>query len=300
MDEFRRISTEDRETLKTYLDRERFRACDYSAGNLVLWSGVYDTCFAVAENTLFIRFRIGGKVNFTFPMGTRDLRDAFTWLRDYCGRTGVPFHMSLVEPEMFERVEAAFPGEYKVSYNRNSADYIYHAGELANFSGKRYHSKKNHVNEFRRTYPGWSYEPVTDESTPACIEMTKAWCAENGCCGNRLKSAEMCVLIKALQNRTALGLSGGYLLADGRIVALALGERCGDMLIEHFEKAFAEVPGAYPMICQQYVLHEAGDAAYVNREEDMGVEGLRQSKESYRPAFMADKGVLATKTGAAE
>ena len=299
MDEFKKISAEDRDTLRTYLDRERFRACDYSAGNLVLWSGVYDTSFAVAQDTLFLRFRVGGTVNFTFPMGARDLPAAFAWLEDYCARTDTPFRMNLVEPAMFERVEAAFPGRFDIAYDRNNADYIYNAADLASFSGKRYHGKKNHVNEFKRSFPDWRYEPITDENTPACIEMAKAWCAENGCCGDRSKAAELCVLVKALQNRRALSLHGGYLLAEGRIVALALGERCGDMLIEHFEKAFADVPGAYPMICQQFALNEAGGAAYVNREEDMGVEGLRQSKESYRPAFLADKGLLVPKAEAA-
>lgn len=91
MDEFRRITAEDRDTLLSYLSREKLRACDYSAGNLVLWSGVYDTCFSVAEDTLFIRFQTGGTVNFTFPIGARDLAAAFAWLEDYCARTGRPF-----------------------------------------------------------------------------------------------------------------------------------------------------------------------------------------------------------------
>lgn len=298
MDEFKKITAEDFGTLKTYLDREHFHACDYSAGNLVLWSGVYETSFAIAEDTLFIRFQTGGTVNFTFPMGARDLGAAFAWLHAYCERAQCAFRMNVVEPEMFARIEATFPGKYDIAYSRDNADYLYNATELASFSGKRYHGKKNHVNEFKRSYPDWRYEPITDESTPACIEMVKDWCAENGCCNDRSKAAEVCVLIKALQNRPALGLSGGYLLADGRIVALALGERCGDMIIEHFEKAFADVPGAYPMICQQFVLHEAGSAALVNREEDLGVEGLRKSKLSYRPALMGEKGLLFPKAGA--
>ena len=299
MDTFKKITAADRDVLKSILDRERFRACDFSAGNLVLWSDAYETAFAVADDTLFIRSRLNGQTNFAFPMGARDLTAAFAWLQSYCAESGETFRMNLVEPAMFERVEAAFPGKYDIVYNRDSADYLYNAAELASFSGKRFHGKKNHVNEFIRTYPDWRYEPITDESTDECIAMGRAWCAENGCCADHSKSVEMCILIKALQNRAALGLRGGYLRAEGRIVALALGERCGDMLIEHFEKAFAGVPGAYPMICQQFVLHEAGDAAYVNREEDMGVEGLRQSKASYRPAFLADKGRLVEKGGAA-
>lgn len=297
MDPFKKITPADYGTLKAYLDPTALRACDYSPGNLVLWADVYETSFAIAQDTLFIRFKLKGETCFAFPIGTARLEAAFDWLRNYCTHKSISFKMNLVEPVMFERIEAAFPGRYKVVYIRDNADYIYQAADLANFAGKRYHSKKNHVNEFMRAYPDWCYEPITDENTDACIEMIKAWCVANHCCSDKSKAAEVCVVIKGLQNRVALGLSGGVLRAHGRIVALALGERMGDTLIEHFEKAFSDVPGAYPMICQQFVRNEAGDAVFVNREDDMGVEGLRRSKKSYRPAFLANKGLLIPKTG---
>lgn len=299
MDEFKKIAPADYGTLKTYLDRSAFRACDYSAGNLVLWADVFETSFAVAEDTLFIRFRLAGETNFAFPVGTADLKSAFSWLQNYCARKGVPFKMNLVEPAMYEQIEAEFPGAYDVVYSRNNADYFYNTADLESFSGKRYHSKKNHVNEFMRAHPDWVYEPITDENTGACIEMAKDWCVENNCCSDKSKASELCILIKALKYRAALGLSGGLLRTHGRIVALALGERAGDMVIEHFEKAFSDVPGAYPMICQQFAKNEAGDAVFINREEDLGVEGLRRSKESYRPAFLADKGTLVPRPGGA-
>ena len=299
MDDFKKITPADYGTLKAYLGRTAVRACDYSPGNLVLWADVYETSFAIAQDTLFIRFKLNGEPYFTFPIGTASLESAFGWLRDYCKRNALAFKMNLVEPAMFEQIEAVFPGRYEVIYNRDSADYIYNAADLMNFSGKRYHSKKNHVNEFMRTYPDWYYEPITDKNTEACIEMIKEWCVANQCCSDKSKALETCVVIKALKTRAALGLTGGVLRADGRIVALALGERMGDTLIEHFEKAFSDVPGAYPMICQQFARNEAGDAAFVNREDDMGVEGLRRSKESYRPAFLVDKGLLVPKAGGA-
>ena len=297
LDSFKKITADDYRLLKSFLDRENFHACDYSAGNLVLWSDEFETSYAVAEDTLFLRFRAGNEMNFTFPMGARDLPAAFAWLKAYCAESGTPLRMNLVEPAMFERVEAAFPGEHSVEYSRGNADYLYNVTDLASFSGKRYHGKKNHVNAFLAACPDWTYEPITDKNTAECIEMARAWCKLNECCQDHMKHAEMCVLVKALGLRATLGLTGGVLRTGGRIVALALGERCGDMVIEHFEKAFSDVPGAYSMICQQFARNEAGGALYVNREEDMGVEGLRKSKESYRPAFMGEKGVLVPKAG---
>jgi len=75
-----------------------------------------------------------------------------------------------------------------------------------------------------------------------------------------------------------------------------MGERlCDDTFVIHFEKAFSDVDGAYPMINQQFIIHELADYTYVNREEDMGLEGLRRAKESYKPVFMAEKGILTKK-----
>ena len=89
---------------------------------------------------------------------------------------------------------------------------------------------------------------------------------------------------------------GGIIKIEERIVALTLGERLSNDTFDiHFEKAFADVDGAYPMINQQFIIHELSDYTYVNREEDMGVEGLRRAKESYRPAYMAEKGILTKK-----
>ena len=95
-----------------------------------------------------------------------------------------------------------------------------------------------------------------------------------------------------------LGLVGGVLRAEGKVVGFSIGERASneDTFIVHIEKAFADIQGAYPMINQQFVIHEMEDFKYVNREDDAGEEGLRKSKLSYRPVFMVDKGVLRLKS----
>ena len=93
LDSFKKITADDYRLLKSFLDRENFHACDYSAGNLVLWSDEYETSYAVAEDALFLRFRAGNEMNFTFPMGARDLPAAFAWLKAYCAESGTPLRM---------------------------------------------------------------------------------------------------------------------------------------------------------------------------------------------------------------
>jgi hypothetical protein len=201
--------------------------------------------------------------------------------------------MNLVERDMFEEIENNFPGKFGITYVRDSADYVYHMENLKNLVGKKYHGKKNHINKFLKINIDWKYECISDENTQECIEMVKEWCVQNSCCADKSKVAEVCVLIKGLQNRERLHMIGGVIRTNGRITAVTMGEKSNDTTFTiHFEKAYANVQGAYPMINQQFIIHELSAYAYVNREEDMGIEGLRKAKESYYPAFMTEKGIL--------
>ena len=296
MEQFKKITVEDREILAKYINMRKHRACDYSVGNLVLWSDIYNTQFAVANDMLFIKFRNGDKNYFAFPMGNGNLKQSFQWIFEYCEEQNIEFNMSVIESDMFADIEKIYPGEYQVSYIRNNADYVYKTEDLKNLAGKKYHSKKNHINKFLKTNKDWSYERISKENTEECVEMVKEWCLENGCCTDQSKADEICAVLKGLRNREKLSLLGGVIRISGRIVALTMGEKLDDdMFVIHFEKAFADINGTYPMINQQFIIHELSDYIYVNREEDLGVEGLRKSKESYRPIFMLEKGILTKK-----
>lgn len=121
--------------------------------------------------------------------------------------------------------------------------------------------------------------------------MALKWRNENGCEEDEEKNAEMCVTLNALRLFEELELTGGVLKIDGKVAAFTLGEPItSDTFVVHIEKAFAEVPGAYTMINQQFVEHECRAFRYINREEDTGAEGLRKAKLSYRPVFLVEKG----------
>lgn len=295
-EKFRKITIEDAGILAKYLGMRKHRACDYSVANLVLWSDVYNTEFTVENDMLFIKFTAGDNTYFAFPMGNGDLKEAFEWLFSFCEDNKMELKMNLIEPDMFDEIEKIYPGQFQVSYIRDNADYVYNIEDLKNLSGKKYHGKKNHINKFLKTNENWTYESISDANTQDCIEMVKEWCRVNGCCEDESKAAEICVLIRGLKNRSELNMKGGIIRVDGKIVALTMGERSSDdMFIIHFEKAFADIQGAYPMINQQFIINELSEYTYVNREEDMGVEGLRKAKESYYPEFMAEKGVMVRK-----
>ena len=165
--------------------------------------------------------------------------------------------------------------------------------DVPSLAGKKLHGKRNHINKFKALYPDWSYEPLNDDNVEDCFQMALKWRNKNGCEDDPEKNAEMCVTLNSLRLYKELGLKGGVLKADGKIVAFTVGEPVSDdTFVVHIEKAFAEVDGAYPMINQQFVQHECMEYEYVNREEDTGAEGLRKAKLSYRPAFLEEKGIV--------
>ncbi len=297
MKEFKRITLEDRDILAQYLEKTPHQACDYTPGNLILWSRVYHTEYAVEDGVLYIKFGKGGKTFFGYPMGVSQeegaLKKAFAWLEDYCKEEGLEMNMTVVEPSMYERIRAELPGIYDIEYMRDNADYIYDREALATLAGKKYHGKKNHVNKFLKTYTDWSYESIDLTNRHEAIDMVSQWCAQNGCCEDAEKAMEVCLLIEGLGHMDRLHFRAGLLRAGGRVVAMAMGEPVNDeMFVVHFEKAFSDVDGAYPMINQQFVIHEMEGFRYVNREEDLGMEGLRRAKESYKPVMMGEKGWL--------
>lgn len=298
MEHFFQPQIEDRDRIAGFLGRSGGKACDYSPANLILWSGVYHTKVAFAEDWMLIRFGEGKQTFFAWPMGNGDVREPIGWIHRHCEKEDIPFQLNPVEPEMMAHLEECFPGQYEIEYQRNSADYVYLCENLKNLSGKKYHGKKNYINRFRKTYGNWNYEPISDENTEECIKMANEWCGQNGCGeGDEGKSDEVCNLIRGLKNREALHLKGGLLRIDGQVVALTLGESVrSDTFIVHYEKAFADIAGAYTMMNQQFVEHELSGYTYVNREEDLGLDGLRQAKESYRPVYMVEKGIVRVKS----
>ena len=293
---FRRPALEDQELIRSYFDKAPSRSCERTFVDGFLWARHYDVTFAVIEDTLV--FRDGGDdPGFAYPAGEEScVKRALEFLMKYSEEQGYPFKLYNVTAENFAQIEAWFPGEFELEYDRDQADYVYESEKLATLAGKKLHGKRNHINKFQKLYPNWSYEPLNDENMEECFQMALKWRNQNGCEEDPGKNAEMCVALNALRLYKELDQRGGVLRVDGQVVAFTIGEElCEDTFVVHIEKAFADIDGAYPMINQQFVQHECTGYQYVNREDDAGSEGLRKAKLSYRPAFLVEKGILTRK-----
>lgn len=294
---WKKISLEDKPVLDKYYAYEQSRCCEFTFVNNYLWAPFYEMEYAIIEDMLVFLIQEGSlSIGVPFAkdeVSAGNLKRVILIMKEYFNQKNQPFKMHLVTEEKYALLEELFPGEFQIKYIRDAADYIYETEKMISLAGKKLHGKRNHINRFKENYPDWSYEKLSMSNLQECKEMAEEWRKRNLCDDKGEKHAEFCITLRALSEYQDLGLKGGVLRADGKIVAFTLGEELNkDMFVVHIEKAFGEVQGAYPMINQQFLIHEASQYTYVNREEDMGSEGLRKAKLSYYPAFLQEKGVV--------
>lgn len=298
--EWKKLTLEDKAQIEAYYAYEQSSSCEVAFANNILWSPFYEMEYGFIEGMLVLLTRRNG-YSVSMPLAKDEetagnLKKVILWLEEYFESMGQEFHMHFVTREKFELLEQIFPGKYEIEFNRDLADYIYEVPKMISLAGKKLHGKRNHINKFKENNPNWSYEALTKENLEECLLMAEEWKTRNLCGTKGEKHAEFCVTRRALKQFEELGLKGGVLRDGKAIVAFALGEELNrDMFVVHIEKAFAEVQGAYPMINQQFLIHEASEYKYVNREDDTGAEGLRKAKLSYYPAFLQEKGDVTKK-----
>lgn len=307
---WKRIEKGDKDIILHYYGKEQPMSCEMTYGNNILWGPFFLTKYAVVEDMLV--FLSNGDTSVSFPLGKGDVERTVGALMEFFNENSLPFHMHGVTEKQFAQLDALFPETFEIFYDRDAADYIYESEKLKTLAGKKLHAKRNHINKFIENHPDWGYEAITDENRAECLRMAEKWWQINGAdnvlrdapaisifeagkrkipYGHFEKRAEFEVTKNALLFMEELGLKGGLIRADGEIVAFSIGEPASEhTFVVHIEKAFADVQGAYSIMNQQFVIHEAEQYTYVNREEDAGVEGLRKAKLSYRPAILLQKG----------
>ena len=172
-----------------------------------------------------------------------------------------------------------------VAEDRDNFDYLYYRSDLAELAGKKYHKKKNHVNNFLHSYPDHEQKPMSKEMIPAAMEILEQWRQDKGDDGDYNPSRE------ALELFDFLPLRGGIFFVNGKPAAYCLGESLarGKMFAIHFEKALDEYKGVYQFMNQAFAASLPRFFTLINREQDLGGEGLRQAKMTYRPCGFVNK-----------
>lgn len=293
---FKKIEITDKEIItKTLLDT-RCRCSDFAFANLFCWSPKFNTSFDIVEKTVFLKcFDENKKPFYMMPIGEQDLKQSLQMLIDDAKKNNTPFRMRGVTERMWEYINTHFPDEFEYIIHRDDAEYIYDAEKLRTLAGKKMQKKRNHINRFKAEYPSWEYESIVSRKQLAeCIKMLEIWDEIEH--KDHHKNFDFIASDLMIKHFFELDLKGGLLRVDNKIIAFTLGSHLtSDTFCVHLEKAFWDYNGAYTMINQQFLQHEAQLYKYINREEDLGIEGIRKAKLSYYPEMLLQEGSVKAK-----
>ncbi|MDR0296007.1 MAG: phosphatidylglycerol lysyltransferase domain-containing protein [Prevotellaceae bacterium] len=283
---FKPLTIDDASWVRPLLWEAEERGAEYSFTNALVWGGFYKMEYARVGDFLLSRSVVNPSV-YVYPRGRGEVQQAINCiLQDVADRGGALTLRGLSKAAMDE-LERLFPCKFNYISLRDVADYIYTVKDLSELAGRKFQPKRNLVSRFMKTY-NWSYETITAGNIEECIAMSREWCMLNCCEGSM--AMENSAAIQMLNCFFALNFKGALLRVGGKVIAFTIGEPLNkDTFIIHVEKAFTEYQGAYQMINQQFIRHNAMDFVYVNREDDAGDLGLRKAKESYHPVFMQEK-----------
>ncbi len=290
MIEFLPITIENKIPYENLLRKSPQRGCEYSFSNLYVW-GRQRMAFLEGGVAVFSQF--DRRSVYLFPFGG-DLKAILDRIIHDAHTRDIPCRLTGLSREDCLRVAELYPGKFRFHNDRNGYDYLYNIHDLADLSGRKYQQKRNHVHRFFRQYPQGSCVPIGEDMISAVETMLETWFSQR-LAQDPTKDFHMerAAIGKALHHRDELGLQGLALQVDGKIVAVTLGSQLSqDTFDVHFEKALDEFPGAYAVINQafaRYIREHFPQITRLDREEDMGIDGLRKAKLSYYPVQLQEK-----------
>ena len=290
MYQFEPVNRRNAAKLRKYYEHCDFELCEYSVGTKLMWKKMLHPSWAEIAGCLVVKNEIDGDIAFDYPVpGPEGDEDAaLDAIELMCLRQGIPLHISVVPEEKALRLLVRYP--YAMVGNvRTWQDYLYYPEDLQYFTGRRYSGQRNHLNKFKTTWPNAEFRPLTPQDKPAIEQFWVDYESEFSKKQNEKALHELEESKKMLNMLDRPFLLGGAVFDGEKIVALSLGEICGETLIIHIEKALYSYSGAYQMIVQSFADHYGTGCKWINREDDAADRGLRTSKMQYCPAKMAAK-----------
>jgi len=293
---FKGIELSDKPVVDACLKNLEYHITESSFVDLFIWKDKYICQIATEDEFLFVRFRMEDEWLYVPPMGTGDFSAAIQKLDRHCEDSGEVLEMCYLTESMAEAVEAEFPGRFEIIPDRDAADYLYLAEKMITLAGKKLHSKRNFVNRFKAACEGrWSFETFNCDHLAEIRAYEKRWKRDNRTSEGDLEAENVAINL-LLDNMAELGSVGGILRLDGEIIGFSIGTPISkDTMGIQIEKADWEIPGAYQVLANEFAKQFCGGCTYINREDDMGLEGLRQAKLSYYPEQIIMKYVASDK-----
>lgn len=291
MIDFQRLDLKDRQTVYECFCGECRQGCEYSFVNLYLWGRQR---FAWIDGYFTVFSHYFGKSMYLYPAGHGPLRPVLEKLELDARERGIPFRMTAMTAEDCRVVEEAMPGHFVFVPDRDGSDYLYEIDHLAELKGKHYQPKRNHINRFLEAVPNWRTEEIGHGNLELCRKLLSDWYTAHAISDPDMDyHMEQRAADRALSHYAALELDGLILFDGDEPLALTMGSHlCCEVFDVHFEKALGKVQGDYPMINRtfaRYIREKYPRIRYLNREDDMGLPGLRKAKLSYHPDKMVEQ-----------
>lgn len=289
MIEFHKLDPANKAAYDKFLLNCGQRGCEYNFANLYLW-GRQKAAFLQDSLVFFSQFN--QKSVYLYPLCHGDLKQVIDAIIHDAQVRGIPCRITSLTHADCDTLEALYPDQFRFHHDRNSFDYIYNIEDLATLKGKKFQKKRNHLNKFKQLHPDYRVEPITEENISLVEDLLNRWYK------NRLDTdpsadfyMEQVAIYKSLRHLEELGMEGLVLMDGQACLAMTLGSPLADNTFDvQFEKAIDET--AYVAMCSSFAAHlmeKYPDLRYLNREDDLGIEGLRKSKLAYNPVTMIEK-----------
>ena len=293
---FKDIDMESRELLNPYFDLVDYEACEYCFNTLYMWQHLYKTGYYIGDGFAVIVAEYEGNTFSILPLAKKeDMPRVIKFVIDYFEKEQKKIYFRGITKEVVDYLKENYPDKFDYTEERDLFDYVYDGDSMRELKGRKNVKKRNHINYFLKEYEGrFEYRLLDENDFDACLKLVEEWTSnkeENGQVDEEME--EELIGIKKLFNsfpviKDKLKIAGIFI--DGKLEAFTMGEYLNhNMALIHIEKANPSIRGLYPYINQQFLVHEFPDVEFVNREEDMGIEGLRKAKLSYHPCKFVEK-----------
>jgi uncharacterized protein len=294
--EFREVTIEMKPLVDSYFKPSGNMGCEFSFSNIFIWRKKNKTTIAEYNGFLFVRHIIDGRCYFLMPVARSaeaDIREAVRALDKHARSTGCKLVIAGITREKKLDLEKIMPGVFEFKKKPDWYDYIYNADDLINLRGSKYQAKRNHINKFEKLRGPDTYEDICEKNIDDCLRTYVRWAEVRN--PDELKDEHVAVL-EALSNFEQLELKGGLMRFNGTVCAFTLGAEINkDVFVIHIEKGLIECTGVYAAINRDFAKNNCLGYKYINREEDLGIEGLRKAKQSYYPAIHLEKNLAILK-----
>ncbi len=290
---FKPFTLADKPLYERYLAIDRHqRGCEFSFANVYLWGRQQ---FAMIHDHIVLFSQFDRRTVYPYPIGDGDKKPVLDAIIADAAERGIKCRLSGLDADAKQTLETLYPNRFRFHCSRDSFDYVYDIDNLADLAGRKYHRKRNHYNRFRENNPGYTVEPIDQHNLPLVKQMVDTWYADKlAAFPDSDFDMERVALDKALRRYHEMALDGLVLRGkSGDIWAMTIASRLStDTMDVHFEKARSDIDGAYTAINCEFARYLRGKYPYIrylDREEDMGLEGLRKAKLSYYPHHLIEK-----------